>query len=500
MEHINSEYDSLHFLRDVYWASKKYYDISNGIHLHKEYFVASNKYLDTYFEKNLKERYIYSLISFKSEVINENYSNNSPIGSTADYNFNEEIDNEGFKKNVKLLFQEAKSGEVINLTQLLLTKQNSHDFYLFSSENCIKKMSFWDENLDKGFNLSNLIWFEDKKDFWECNHEAVKSFRESIDNENFYKNENDLKFSNYLWHYKNVEVEYMKMFPSKSFYVHFIRPSVNEFQYNILLSLVTNEPLRRNEFSDINYFLYRILSNTVIEKIKESEKLKSQESINMSTHILKTHISEAVLSEIEILNQRKESYNIDIDTSVLEENCKNLFTLTGILNLLTKINDKKLLLKTGLKDELFSELLVNYNLETKINEFNKKNEIKRNGIIKPKFNSNNKCISIKIKNYYLTEIVCNAFLHTLCENLLQHSEKNNDDEISVEISINEHGFTITNIAREIFFGDENRLTGNLHLFKKLIEETESGTFKVFYPTAGQSPKIFKIIYLNSDQK
>ena len=83
---MNEQYDSLHFLRDVYRESRKHYDIAKGKHSHSDYLVQCNMYLDKYFEINLKDRYVYSLISFKSEINKDLYADSGLIGANADYN------------------------------------------------------------------------------------------------------------------------------------------------------------------------------------------------------------------------------------------------------------------------------------------------------------------------------------------------------------------------------------------------------------------------------
>lgn len=501
MEYIikkDSINDGVDVLRQVLMASEECYNLEKDIHNHQAYLTYCNQILDYYFENCLGEKYIYSLISFKNELNSLNSIGSTNDSNDVNFNFNGNALNNSqiniLKPLLNNLFEDAKTGLSINLTELLLHKRKSHDFYILSSDECKEKMEFWDNNNDKHFSMKNIVWHLNKEEFFKLNKIEIENFKTVVDNENYFNDFQLQNFSNYLWHYKNLEITYKNHFPDKELYVNLIRPAINEYQYNILLSLVTNEPLSRVEFSNINFFLYRILSNTVIEKIKSEERLKRIESESMTTHNFKTYIQSEIINEFNTYKREDEIEDKIKTIELIESNCVNLFTLTGVINLVSKLHDKESLFETGEYDKLLSKCKQIINVKNVIDNYNAKSKRKGSPQIEANFIGNVEDIFIPIGNYYATELLCNNFILTLCENILRHGELNEAESKDLDISITEAGFVFSNVAKSTLLSKNSSLTGNLSFLDNLLNGIKAGSFVIRFPKPGDVPYTYTITY------
>lgn len=482
--------DSLQVLRGVHTASKKHY--KGDSHNHKQYLIECNVMLDKYFEINFSDRYIYSLISFRDEVTGLTSINSEDSGDNKGYNFNKSIPENTIQPFVVSLFEDAKNGETINLTQLLLTKKEPHDFYLLTSALCKTSMSFWDDEFDKMFDLSSLIWDDSFEHFMNINCATIENFRK-VDSDGTFEGLDNEKFGKYLYNYKRLNDKYLELYPGKAVYIHLIRPYINEFKYNILLSLVTNEHIKREEFTLVNLFLYRILANTVVEKVKEAEKIKSYETTNMSTHLIKTFINFGIKSKIDNLQDELKNRNVEIDITALRLNSDKLFSLAGIINLLTKLNDKTALIETALEDLLITNNFSTCTLDPVLNDYNKTRMELHQPIIVPIFKSKDRDIWFKCFNHYASQLLCSVLIVTILENVSRHGIHGEEGIKNVEVTINPNGWKFSNISKTEYNSFPDKLTGNLHFFSELINSSNDGQLNFEFPTKANG-LIFSISY------
>jgi len=131
--------------------------------------------------------------------------------------------------------------------------------------------------------------------FCEINKRQIADFRAQLDqNAEMKLTETDQQIGVLLWHYKRMEKLYLSYRLGKEFLVHFIRPSFIDFGHNILLSLGTSRRLSVDQLSLIYLLVYRIVSQTVIEKTKQAEREKSSYYAFGIGHFLKHRISPVV--------------------------------------------------------------------------------------------------------------------------------------------------------------------------------------------------------------
>lgn len=160
--------------------------------------------------------------------------------------------------------KQVKKGEMISMTKLLLDKINIplKDLFFICSESVHYSQDIINEKIFeyalKNFNL-------DKEIYRITNHNELNRFYKSYKNES-----NDWNaYVKYVWNHHKLAELYKSHNENKDFVLHYIKPSIKELDYGLLLSLATNRPLTTDELTFVNLILYRIVSQTKTEKMKE---------------------------------------------------------------------------------------------------------------------------------------------------------------------------------------------------------------------------------------
>jgi hypothetical protein len=331
---MNEIIDSLWVLRKTRDASKKFYPQGDNI----GYLKKCSEILHTYFSCRLGEKYLYSALSHKKSGNSFDLvgSENSGEG----YNFVSGLP-ESIQKKVKEISRKAKNGDTINLTNALLSEEITFDFYFlfnksaetysYSNKN---RESIWQEETDKWLCFddfvfeANFIDFKTEKDNIIKINDFILTFLKppGFDFE---------RTAEYLHNYCTLGQEFKTIYPKKEFILHLVSPGgISEFQYNLLLSLATSKPLSRQEFAEINFVLYRLVSQTAIEQIKEANYQNLLILRSGMGHFLKNRVF-ASSNSVEKIKAQNTTRN-----KIIDENCKILsssFTSLGDIGKLFQI-------------------------------------------------------------------------------------------------------------------------------------------------------------------
>lgn len=230
---------------------------------------------------------------------------------------------------------------------------------------------------------------------------------------------------------------------------------------------------------------------------KEAKTLKELEFstlINISAHVFKTAITTDIISEIETIINDNNAKELE----QLKENAQHLFVLTGIVNLLTKINDQDAFKETATKDKLLDENKADWEIKKRIEHYSER-FYKRKGF--KIVLSNAKHIpepNIRVYDLFFSNHLVKSFFNTLLENIETHGffEKVNKEEVcSIEINTKGKEWIFKNRAKKEFEVDSHKLTGNLLLYKSLIEKTDSGSMTI--DCEKEAGKIFFVLTIKT---
>ncbi len=213
------------------------------------------------------------------------------------------------------------------------------------------------------------------------------------------------------------------------------------------------------------------------ERTKTLNELEFSTLINISAHVFKTAIKTDIISEIETIKNERNAKELEL----LEENAQHLFVLTGILNLLTKINDREAFRESADKDELLSTSKTDWKIKDRIEYYSKRLYRRKGFKVIPSYESKFSEPNICIHGLFFSEYLIKNFFNTLLENIEAHGffEKYNEDEVCfIEVGINGKDWTFKNRAKKKFKIDSHKLTGNLLLYKSLLEKTGSGNMTI----------------------
>lgn len=219
-------------------------------------------------------------------------------------NINLEVEGiQDIKKLIEKYFDEIGEKKVISMTELLLSNKKAKDFYLTYNNTCndyddtiIDKNFIFQFKLDKleYFDGDNYESFINKQSNKIKIEEFINEFQEMETSKSLEEKIN--LYGKYIYNYLQISHLYSNKNNCKPFLLHFIKPSIVEFEYNVLLSIATSELLKSEELAFINLILHRIVSQTATEKVEEvklqatraaiSQVLARNMSHNIGSHVL----------------------------------------------------------------------------------------------------------------------------------------------------------------------------------------------------------------------
>lgn len=476
--------NQIEIIRSINNASQENYVPEINKNEHDVYLENCNKYLFEFLKSYLGEGFLFSALTLKKES-KKTFKIITGHDSETNYNFYDGATTSE-KLAVKNLLDDASSGVTINLTQALLSKKPGQDLFFCAGT---KK---YDSGIVNGstiidFDLSELTFDADYNQFKQINVEGIKKFKDKLALSEEY--EIDM-YGKYLQHYKNIELKYKADNPDKNFYVHLIRPSIIDLDFNLLLSLATNVVLEQGQLAFINLLIYRIVSQTAIEKVLEAEK----KAFSLTTHSFKTELNTTIIPQVNLIKKEIQKENSkEIENTLnkyvaeLDVQCNDLKNLTGIITLIDKLDNESDFIESGKKDYLLTETLCSLSIEKHCKGYNNRNkslpEINITGnAVKEPFN-------IKVFNHYLSETVIKLFFDNIYENITEHGKrKSNRLNLGVE-KTNDKWVFRNELKVKTFSIDPKKLRGNLLFFKTIIEQSNSGSLEV-----KAEDGVFEIIY------
>ena len=156
--------------------------------------------------------------------------------------------------------------------------------------------------------------------------------------------------------------------------------------------------------------------------------------------------------------------------------------------------DKDSLFDTGEYDKLLSKNKIVINISAVVNKFNNKSSRKGKPQIKLNCTNDLEEIYIPIGNYFATDLLCNNFILTLCENILRHGKPDISEHLNLSVSIDEYGFDFSNEAKTAHIIRNDSLTGNLNFLDNLFNGIKPGSFVITFPKPDEKPLTYKVRY------
>lgn len=474
---IKTNIDLIRFINE---QANKVYGGKDASFNHADYIKHCSDAFANYFKIFIGDNYLFSTLSAWNRKKADGVFFANPV-RRYDYNISCEYllkpIIEGLNDDAVSLLNDIHQKQSISITKYLL--QESYGFDLFFEGNTPYNEPIKCRNQDAKiyfFPLNNLLFSENTFQFQNKNKDIIESFIAKIkiikelETENIFE-----KTSRLLWYYRNMQVEYFNEVEGKDFIVHFIRPSFIDFDHNMLLSLATNRLLNEEELATIDLILFKIVGLMATERVKEVEALKTKTMFSLTTHSLKTHLNTTVIKTLNSFYDKLKPYP-DLKNAFEEHGreVKTLFHLTELLSLTDKIDNKDKFYEAGVNTELLSKKMVPYNLKGHLQKYNDRNKTSFDIEISPEIEMFD--FSISIYGLYFGEKLLELFFNTIFENIAAYG-KPDDKKKKLCIEINDGHWKFTNaIVDESVEFDEQQVKGNLSLFKKLIEETKSGTF------------------------
>jgi len=260
---------------------------------HEDYLKECDWSLFEYFKSDFKTDFVFSAFSYKTKtgeikIVTQGEEDANNIG----YNFN--VDGgetfENTRTELNSLIQKIDK-TTISLTSILLNENCDKDFVLFCASKAYEQGILLDKIHSLNFNHSSC--YDNLADFEKSLSEDITLFKNSFPTFPNYSNE---MYVEYFWGYYKICKAYQTENSTTDIYIHFIKPSVTLFDYNILLSLATKRLLTSDEIAFINLLMHRIVSQTGIEKSEEvkqhatraaiSQVMARNMSHNIGSHVL----------------------------------------------------------------------------------------------------------------------------------------------------------------------------------------------------------------------
>ncbi len=326
----------LKVFREINDAASKYYADKNSFK-HDEFLSVCDQILCNFFSDYLDNNFIFSTLSFtkkgKLHLVNEKDSNNG-------YNFSVKVNGwQSLLAKIKSYIKEIEEDKIISLTNVLLDKNNKQDLFLIHTNNTYHEtvLKYRDEYKIQEYTLNKFSFNENPDNFIKENVDFIAAFANKFASP-LYTENISYKYGKYIWNYYSLAKDYSTKNANADFLIHFIKPSIVEFDYNLLLSLATNRQLDSDELALVNLLMHRIVSQTAIEKVEEVKQHATRAAIsqvmarNMS-HNIGSHVMSNLVSDLgKNLFNDKNPYRPDEDIYAIYPDIKSQITAIQIDN------------------------------------------------------------------------------------------------------------------------------------------------------------------------
>jgi transposase-like protein len=492
--------DELKAFREIKKVAQLHYFSTDGsdkrTHFEKgvEYLSQCQAILYNYFKSNkeLSGKIIYSTLSYidhreKKQTHTALIANND---FKSGYYWNDNIPNFGNEEIAKAdgffktFIGDINQNKLISLTNILFdrNKFKAPDFII---SNCkIKKDDVYTLGSSVSYQEEPLCHFQYHKKkgvFYTQYKSSINSFIDVYNQEKVSVLNSDYfgKVKNYFIRYLQA-IDLFNEFGLKNVNFNFIKPFLEGNEYNVLLTVAANDQLTNSERAVINLFLYKIVSYMAsdLQTLKaENADLRRRKSFSLTTHSLKTHLNTTVvitknafndtLTGYPLLKEEFKEHSREVDT---------LFHLTELLSLIDKIDNSEKFKKAA-TEVLFTDTKVSYNFKEHLDKFNQRHNTFPDLISIPTIEKFE--FDLTIYELFFGEKLLELFFNTIFENLLAYGKPNKDCKKELRIDITENSWTFKNdTLNKVVSVDEEKLTGNLELYRKLINETKSGLFSI----------------------
>lgn len=297
---------ALKIFRSINDASAEFYTGRN--YQHAEFLEKSDLILFDFFLEYFDNNFIFSALSLTKNndlrFVNQNNGNSG-------YNFNPKVN--GWKELVKKIegyIQGVAKNETISITKVLLHKKVRQDLFITHSAN--NYPTAITDNHERVFEYPLKKFDDNLQTFINNNQSSLECLFNTFHNLENSQYTFD-KYCKYIWNYYALAREYSSKNDNKDFLIHFIKPSIVEFDYNLLLSLATNRQLDADELALVNLLMHRIVSQTAIEKVEEvkqhatraaiSQVMARNMSHNIGSHVLSKFKNSQDIRDLSKTNQ-----------------------------------------------------------------------------------------------------------------------------------------------------------------------------------------------------
>lgn len=476
----NDDVFHINVIRSIVQAARDCYPES-GEPKHDTYLSSCFEILQGFLRSQLADTYLFSAMTLKP-------AKNKPIKEVAEgkevgdgYDYNETVIST-LKPIIDGLLHDinAESQGSMSLTEhLLIDHAAGRDLFFCDRHTYRSPVKLSDDEKARivFFPLSTfqLDSVSNAEQFLKLNKIKVKEFQDRIG----YKGSAILAAS-LLWRYTKMYRE-----TNGSFVMHFIRPSLIEWNHNVMLSLATTRGLHQEQLSFIYLLMYRVVGQMALELTREVVRLRRLEAVSYMAHALKTEINEKIRGQIQAVRQlalesgvKDPDLNEAIDS--LETHTLDLFGMASLATLLSKIDESDTFIKSGLDEKLLCRKPVTLDVSSRCDSYNQRHVDRKKIQLEPEGESTH--ISMRIESYYFSRTVLELFLDTVFENVNRHGRWNDNNVIDLRFRSWNNGWVVENATWEEWpLPESERLTGNLHIFQKLISGTNSGALEINTP-------------------
>lgn len=356
------------------------------------------------------------------------------------------------------------------------SKQKSADGgYFHLPKNTLKKIKAFDVKLES-FNPLNL-----SKDFVGGNkHDnalnKIKTHMDEMDQDNIdLSNLNNIGFTVY-----HILRSY-GCWGGNSFYsIPINYGSAKEKRIGVL-SICTKKPLSEKLIERWSLVANKIFKDIILHEIDYFTQLEKKKSFSLTTHSLMTEINTSLKPQLNYIDEEIDKITDPSEKLVnakeeLKRLVQNQSYLAGLNSLIDKIEDIPAFQKSGKKYKLLSDNAETFNLPQYINEFNLKHPSKPDIILA---NPEIPNLTITVNGLFFSSLLVKLFYDTLFENIVENGTRVNGNNVVLTAKKEGNIWIFENsMPDENHTVNEERLRGNLSLFKTLIEESNSGEFIV----------------------
>ena len=474
----------LDIFREINTLAARYYTEWQSDHIN--FLSACHRALGNYFSSYFKETFIFSALSyskkdhlhFVDEQLNHGYVfNQKNVSNWQD-----------LRDTLGEYILEVSSMKMISITKILLDKSNTticKDLFF----NCCSGIKYPVDILGSSifeYTLENFS--DDDQTYYRSNRLQLDNFRNTFSNKGVSSLGSPL-YDRYVWNHHRLAQCYRSA-SNKDFLLHYIKPSIRQLNYGLLLSLAMNRQLTSDEVAFINLILYRIVSQMASERMKEDlirdKEIEDLKNVSASSHVIKTTVNGLFGPPLNSLLQES---TVDPRIVELQTAKEKILDYAEVTNLVTKLSSDKIE-KNEIQDALASSSLFTLQADDlpEIDELLKSIKEGRNN------DPNSVDLSFEIEmidgglakevfkygKYHLSRSFYELLLLTIIENVIKHGATNRAGELTVSMYVSKDQILFINKPKPNSKQDleVEDMTDNFRVFHTVFSKLNLGVFVV----------------------